>query len=103
MEKTIKLILEVVLGIILFLMILFLLYLHFNPIFSNTQLIVFGITFIILGFLLILLIMVEGKIKAKCSNCGKESEYSESEWQGRENTECKSCGHTLSVTGGFLE
>ena len=42
-------------------------------------------------------------MKMKCSNCGKENEYSEEEYTGRETTKCKSCGHVLSVTHGFFD
>jgi DNA-directed RNA polymerase subunit RPC12/RpoP len=41
-------------------------------------------------------------IKSKCSNCGKENEYSNKEWEGRELTLCNHCGHTLTVCGWFV-
>ena len=47
--------------------------------------------------------MEEEVIKQRCSNCGKDNEYTQKEWKGRENTLCKYCGHSLSVCGGFIE
>ncbi len=42
-------------------------------------------------------------IQQKCSNCGKENDYTKEEWKGREFTLCKHCNHTLSICNGFLE
>ena len=38
-----------------------------------------------------------------CSNCGKKNFYEKKEYQSRETTKCKFCGHTLSVCSGFVE
>lgn len=42
-------------------------------------------------------------IKQKCSNCGKINYYFKKEYKGREFTLCKYCGHTLTVTDGFIK
>lgn len=47
-------------------------------------------------------------IKQKCSNCGKENEYSEKELKesfpnSRETLICRHCNKTLSVCGGFVD
>jgi len=42
------------------------------------------------------------QIIQKCSNCGKTAKYSGKIWKGREFTACHYCGHTLSITTGFL-
>lgn len=43
----------------------------------------------------------------RCSNCGKNSEYTQDELDevfpySRERLICKNCGHTLSVCSGFF-
>lgn len=39
----------------------------------------------------------------KCSNCGKKNKYADNEYVSREVTLCNYCGHTLTVTGGYIE
>jgi len=46
-------------------------------------------------------------MKLKCSNCGKDNEYTQKELDevfpySRERLNCRHCGHKLSVCGGFL-
>jgi len=42
-------------------------------------------------------------MKQICSNCGFENIYKKGEYKGRENTLCKKCGHTLTITAGFFD
>ena len=37
-------------------------------------------------------------IKERCANCGETSEYSKKEWKSRQDTNCKKCGHSLTIT-----
>lgn len=43
------------------------------------------------------------KVTQICSNCGKTNIYKKSEYISREETKCKFCNHSLTITGGFTQ